>query len=649
MATEAMNDRARDNRWVNKSDILRYARCPYSFWRLGQRMIRFEDTVSPFQMSLIREGRDFEDSVTEWAVTVPLDVWWSDVRSGRVGWNPPLLSNDRVALYGRPDGLKGDDGVLVPIEIKAHKRIQPSDELELAFYWLVLKPYQERRSRRARGLIVLRDWPGLGVPLPPVPMHSVDISHHRIDEVQELVERVRLARVEGVEPRACGCPACRHDPEIQRLVREREHVSLIFGVGWKYERVLADLGVTTFDHLLARDPQQLSEELRAAGLVGVTPMAVERWRWHATSYRRDEPVFFGTRLPVGTQYIVLDAEYDKDVVWLVGAGLARSGRLTDYRPFWGDNDEQQLRAVESLIAFVNAHPALPIVTWGGKGADVPTLRRHIRRLGMDPLTLAGIVDRHFDAFDYTKRSVRFPARWFGLKDVESSLNIRRRSRSVAGGQDAILLYAEYSRANSRTKKLLQERLVAYNREDLRGLVRIVEQLRAMSAHAPLPASASEPSRVPEPKTEPRRSAAESIRKAKTTSARMPILTTVDAMSDAIACPRCGRPLYASAFPDTGRGLCRHCWQVARRQVESKSQLPNRIPVPKGNSGPKVKPIANVVNDGSNAIVCPRCGRSLYPSAFPAAGRGLCRNCWQVARRQAASNAHRHHYTDRSCP
>ena len=250
--------------WVSKTDLTRYIRCPYSYWRLYERLIEFEDTVTPFAMDLIQAGVEFEDQVTAEAISVPVQVWWDGVWAGRIGFHPPTLRSEQLRLYGRPDGLTSVGGVLVPIEIKSHKSVHVTDELELAFYWLVLQPYQRRPTRTPRGQLILRKPDGTEETV------SLVLPRARLEQARELIEKVRLARTQGVEPRVCGCPACRWDPDIQRLVEERHHVSLIYGVGWVYSDALAELGITTYDELLDADTATLADGMRNLGYPAVT-------------------------------------------------------------------------------------------------------------------------------------------------------------------------------------------------------------------------------------------------------------------------------------------------------------------------------------------------------------------------------------------
>lgn len=51
--------------WVSKTDLSRWYRCPFAFWLLDSGQLTFPETVSAFQMSLIRAGQDYQDLVEQ--------------------------------------------------------------------------------------------------------------------------------------------------------------------------------------------------------------------------------------------------------------------------------------------------------------------------------------------------------------------------------------------------------------------------------------------------------------------------------------------------------------------------------------------------------------------------------------------------------
>jgi len=112
--------------------------------------------------------------------------------------HPPVAFNNELKIYGMPDGIDPHSGALWPIEYKTHKDVQPYDEIELAFYWLLLSPRRTRGDRDRRGIVVLRRD---GAPYPV----EVAIAPHRFAQVRRLIVEVRRARHAPVQPRLCGC------------------------------------------------------------------------------------------------------------------------------------------------------------------------------------------------------------------------------------------------------------------------------------------------------------------------------------------------------------------------------------------------------------------------------------------------------------
>ena len=173
--------------WVTKSDLSRYVRCPYSWWLLDSGRIPFEETVDEFQAALVAGGVEFQDQVE--AAAAPLEVAPGELkrllRQDIRTLGTPTFENRRLRIKGRPDGIDAARGALYPIEVKSHKAVTALDELELAFYWLLLEPLRTRRDVSPRGLVVLRRQ-GKAVTV------EVAIGQHRLDRVAELLAEISM-------------------------------------------------------------------------------------------------------------------------------------------------------------------------------------------------------------------------------------------------------------------------------------------------------------------------------------------------------------------------------------------------------------------------------------------------------------------------
>jgi predicted RecB family nuclease len=482
----------RTRNWVSKTDMTRYARCPYAFWLLDTGRIDVADTIDELQLRLLLAGHMFEEhavqEVAEAAAT-PITIAPDRkqvatlLRGDITLLATPDFDNPKRKLYGRPDGIDVAGGALFPIEVKSHKDIQRLDELELAFYWMLLEPYRTRTDVSPAGRLILRRG---GRP----ELVEVPIRPHSFEEVLRLVEQVREARRRGVRLRICGCNVCSRvrREEVHQAAIQSKDLTLIFGIGRVYARVLEDLGVATWEDLLRCDVQAVAASFRARGYQPVSVMEVSRWRQHAHSYAAGRPVVFdllatdadADAVPVGESFIALDLEYDSEpgepgsLIWLVGACIV-DGDIQEHVVLWADTTDDEERNLRALGELVRRRPAVPVVTWAGNGAERPRLRAVVEcsrvPLGLDPL-----FERHVDLYAYARRHVRLPIPSLSLKDVAEYFGIPRFS-GVADGLQALLLHGQYRRTGD---AVLRDRLIDYNRDDLDALVGIVQRFARLS-------------------------------------------------------------------------------------------------------------------------------------------------------------------------
>jgi len=463
--------------WVTKSDVTSFIRCPYAWWLRDRGEISFEDTVSEFQMQLVRAGSDFHEEVEAQAAPIELPPeglpGLLDEELTLLG--TPDFENRELFIRGRPDGIETSHGALLPIEVKSHKDVQRTDELELAFYWLLLEPYRTRRVRKPRGFLFLRrdgDEERVEVPITP----------ERIKQVRKLIVDVRRARAKGVRPRVCGCRVCvsvRGD-EVARVTERNKDLTLLFGIGHTYAPILERAGIRSWEALLDRDSIEVVEILRRRKMF-VSVWQVESWKHHAESWRTRSPVFFGSEPCVEEPFIALDLEYASvggGPIWLVGACLA-DGDESEYLQEWADSREEEQRALQELDRAIAANPELSIVTWAGTGADLPRLGGSCAGLDL-PHLQAALRERHVDLFEWVRRSVRLPRARLDLKQVASYFGVPRLS-SIGDGMEAELLYDRYLRSRDEQKRAtLRTALCDYNRDDLDALIGTARRLSELS-------------------------------------------------------------------------------------------------------------------------------------------------------------------------
>jgi len=464
--------------WVSKTDLIRYLECPYAFAQLDRGIITPADLVGAVGEQLIDAGIDFHENIVAAAVPLPENVDLAEaLASEETVLSLPTMRNPNLKILGAPDGVEAAGGTLIPIEMKSHRDVRRTDLLELAFYWLLLEPYRTTSDIEPCGIMMLRrDGRPENV--------RVDLGPEIFAQVRKLIGEVRKARRSSVQPRVCGCPACRGplSQSVARLTRDGKDLSLIWGIGRRYAQVLECAGVNDYEALIGADPRSIVGTLRREGLF-VSADQVTQWQAHARAYREAQAVIFGPPLDIGDSFIALDLEYDPmDFhIWLIGM-LICDGDRREHVVFWADDPREERNNLCALSALVDHNPALPVLTYAGVMADLPQLQSAEQRHELQG-TLQPVVDRHHDLFTQMVRSLRLPAPLMSLGDVGSYFGVARDS-TIRDGFEAQSLYGTYLRSrNTEKKEALREALTNYNRGDLDMLADAYHAIRDLHAQA----------------------------------------------------------------------------------------------------------------------------------------------------------------------
>jgi predicted RecB family nuclease len=491
----------RGRRWISKSDVVRYLHCPDSWWLRDRGAILFDDEKDELRLSLAAGGVEFEDLASALpgpSVLRPTE-WGCLIDSETRVFSVPPLENSALGIFGSPDGVDCANGHLRPIVVTSRQIVGRSDELELAFDWLLLQPLRRREAEPCGVVIMRRDGRFQEVDIP--------IAEHRMEEVRRLVKEIRIAKRDGVWLRVCGCPLCRalRRDELQELAGADEELSVVFGLGPSYSEALIELGVRTWRDLDMLDPEELRDRMADGRHLCISVAEVGRWQRHADSYASGQPVVFGTDVPPPEDFVALDLEWtEAGHVFLIGLVIQRAGQRV-HRALWSDTPEQLAHNLAELSTLLNAERELPVLTWAGGCADLPALRKAEERCGV-----AGAADRvasrHLDLYVHVRRNLRIPIPQLDLKAVSSYFGIPRYSR-IADGMEAQLRYLEYQKHGY--KRSLREELIDYNRDDVDGLADVADNVRLLCADPSLRALPVAPER-PRPGPRPVVAAAPSI-------------------------------------------------------------------------------------------------------------------------------------------
>jgi len=461
------------DKWVSKSDMMAYLRCPYAFWLLDTGQIQFSETLGSNGPRLLAEVEAFEEEVLADTTPLPPNTDFRRLISKDVSvlGLPEIYRNHDLKILGRPDGVRTSKGALFPIEIKSHRDVSRTDELELAFYWLLLEPYRKLKGIEPRGYVVTRR-DGDEV------LREIVLRPGRFEEVSTILEAIREARRRGVKPRICGCPYCRHALRTGTLKEYlyAKDLTWIWGIGRRYAAELERLGLRSYEDLLSADPDRIAPKLRLRGL-SVSPQMVAHWGHHARSYQAARPVVFGRDRCDFRDMLVLDLEYDRHI-WLIGICAMVRGRR-EYAFLWADSPSEERKNILTLFDRLEKAVPMPLVTWSGLSADVAQLRGALERLGIRRSSDA-LFANHLDLFSFMRLNVRLPIPGFGLKDVAEHFRISRQS-PIADGLQANMMYAAYRQARGRKKTKLRQELLRYNKDDLDSLLKVLSKLRTLTS------------------------------------------------------------------------------------------------------------------------------------------------------------------------
>ena len=417
----------------------------------------------------MREGVAFERGIVDAARSIVMPLGGETELTGQDFTIPVVrtFENRSLGLIGKPDGLVTANGALQPIEIKSHRLLKRSDRMELSFYWLLLSAERTDDTAEPTGWIFLREGGSYTCDM-------VKLTSELLDETRSVIEQVRRVRRDGVEPRLCRCTVCNglRRQQVREHVLTRRDLSAISGVGRTTQQALFAAGFANWDDLLQRDAHDISCTVSRHLTKPISSRQVRRWQLHAQALMADQILWMedAKPFPLPDQYIVFDAEYTADNIWLLGVRVIQIGGDLCFSLWASPAGEAQ--ALSDFAAIMQLFHALPVITWGGASADLPALRKAAARSGDDRIVEL-IGTRHVDLYLWTRRNLFLPIPTLALKDAAMYCGMSRES-SVMSGLQAELLWSRYQQTGDQDIKTT---LVDYNLDDLRSLVHVAEFLR----------------------------------------------------------------------------------------------------------------------------------------------------------------------------
>jgi len=474
MTTSAKEAGWRRRDYVSKTDIYAYRNCPYTFHLVESGQISRDEAYSPISVSLMEDGIAFEDGILADMPVTSKQLDDPDLRKlADYVYNVETIVDHERKLIGRPDGI--DLRAHAPIEIKNRFDVKPMDSLELAFYWRLLEPMRENHDVAPYGLVELVTGSYAWVPLKP--------SHFK--KVDALIDGVRRARRDGVQPLPCRCFVCLERPEVLAVFEEMSDVGMIIGIKNARAEALRSVGISTVSAFAEADPHDVARLTKAAPGPTLSAKFVLAAQPHARALRDKQPVWLTDERLDHDGFIAVDLEYisglgtywagsSANEIFMVGALLQQGGETQLFQAICYERKDLAA-ALRELAALLRKHKTLPIYTWNGESADLRYLERAARRHRVS--LMSAVNARHVDLFRFSKTVVCLPIVSHELKSVGAFLKIGR-DGDLSDGFAAVGIFHELCATRGKKKrKALADQLLRYNENDLRALAAAADFFR----------------------------------------------------------------------------------------------------------------------------------------------------------------------------
>jgi uncharacterized protein len=418
-------------------------------------------------------NRDFEAGTrrTAEAMRAGADYVYQAVFSSQ-GWRGIADFLERVE---RPSALGAWSYQVLDTKLARHPR--PEHALQLSFYSLAVEETQQVAPDLAYVVLGTRERVGI-----------------RLADVTAYFRRVRGRFAAAVAARpATGPYPCHHCSFCDfrglceaRLERE-DHVVRVAGIHRGQVKRLVAGGIATLTALAEMPARTAVSRIAPATLEGLREQAglqLIRQRSGALEWRPldIEPGRGFAALPRRSPGdVVFDLEGHpffepaRGLEYLFGV-LLLDGAEPRYRAFWAHDREGERRAFEALVDLVHArlaqHPDLHVYHFSG--SEPSTLKRLMAEHSTREAQVDDLLRRHVfvDLHSIVRRALRAGVPGYSLKDVEALFGFAR-SGVVQSGTQAILHYERW--LAHRSQALLDE-IAAYNREDCRATLGLLEWL-----------------------------------------------------------------------------------------------------------------------------------------------------------------------------
>jgi len=471
--------------YLTKTDMIEYLRCPYRCIKAKSEGIQASDYIESTVISILFErGQQFEDDIVKDMTPVELENIRKSTRNKNLRTDEyGIMHNDCLHISGKIDAFKLVQGIYYPVEIKNHKSLLDTDELEIVFYWLLLNSNKIRLNHYyTLALEALKNGTkgadvGCGYAiLNTGEIKLVQVNCDKIEQVRRLLSKIETAlkqyqngdTLDEQPVRTSHCHSCTLADDCKRYLEEKGALSLIPDIGFSRNKQLNDAGINSIKQLISLKTEHIYDKLvKNCTRVNFNLDTIKNWQLTAKAIINESAY---PRVPpeeIPLNYAIVDTEYDPGgLVFLTGI-LLHNGN-NQVKQWWAQNTSQHQRNIKEMQSYMQ-FLKYPIVTYSGLSADKPALGNKI----WDKIFGNNL---HVDLYQYIKHCWALPLYSLSLKDVAAYTGFTYEGQ-CSGGADALALYYEWRETKDEN---IKKTIMEYNAQDLLATQSVIEWLRTLN-------------------------------------------------------------------------------------------------------------------------------------------------------------------------
>ena len=256
-------------------------------------------------------------------------------------------------------------------------------------------------------------------------------------------------------------------PKIEwRLIRP---VAMVPGIGPTSRERLERIGIRTVEELAVSALGDLQAVLPA----GLSP---GRLRSRAQAIVQGRPVLLrAPELPKGLEiYLDIETDLRQTYIWLIGLCVGQNGR---YQSFFAKSPAEEKEILSKFAAFMRRYPDANILTCSGCRFEERVISKRLAAHGLS----ITICDKMLDLHPVICRCAALPTSSYGVKDMGGFFGYRYKHPGLNGFTIASYYDAYCRGRNQKQRRALAQKMIEYNRDDVRCLPFIVKAIETIFA------------------------------------------------------------------------------------------------------------------------------------------------------------------------